>query len=184
MTKTAAAVAVLTLLFAAPILAQSSPFIGAHVAGASLTHATEQGATHPVEFGSGFGMHAGVSFGDRFGMLVSFDRSIHGVKTGDTDLGQLDILGRMSCIDVGSAKAYLTAGLSREGASKASSSDFPFGRLSPTAGVTGQLPLSSRLAVDAGVLWTFGTFKDSQGNGAPLVQRAFLGASYYLFGRK
>ena len=183
MIKTAAVIASV-LLTAAALRAQPALFVGAHFVGASLTTLDTHVADFPAEFGSGFGTHAGLSFGDRFGLLVSADRSIRGVKSDHTDLRQWDVLGRMTWFEIGPASVYLTAGLSRNSASLPPRGDSPFGDLNPTAGLTGQMPLFSKLAVAAGFLWTLGKFDDGQGGSTPLVQRAFFGASVFLFGGK
>ncbi|MFA6167300.1 MAG: hypothetical protein WC700_11845 [Gemmatimonadaceae bacterium] len=181
MQKSVAAFAALTILIAAPADAQKGLFFGAHVTGASLTNGTE---SDPVDFGSGTGLHAGLSFGKAFGLLVNHDRSILGAKSDNLDLGQWDVLGRMSFIDVGPATAYLTAGFSKR-ASNAFDDDGRstfFKSTNLTAGVTGQLLATSKIAVDAGFLRTLGSFSDGQGHDASRIDRIVLGISYYLFG--
>src|SRR5512133_1796357 len=164
MQKSAAVLAAVTLLIAAPLRAQNGLFFGPHATGASLASQNSGdplnvGSGNPLDFGSGFGAHAGLSFrrsfGRSFGLLASFDRTIVGAKTGDVDLGQWDLLGRMSVVSVGPATAYLTAGLStsalRSSAIYQDRERSPsFGNMKPTAGVTGQMFVTSKLAVDAG----------------------------------
>lgn len=95
MKQTMAAIAAGVLLAAAPVGAQAGLFFGAHATGASLTNQNgKQSGTYPVEFGSGYGMHAGLWFSGAFGVLVIHDNAIHGVKTDNADLGQWDFLGR------------------------------------------------------------------------------------------
>ncbi len=179
--KRAAAVAALTLLIALPARAQKGLFVGAHVTGASLTNREE---TYPVDFGSGTGLHAGLSFGRTFGLLVNHDRTIVGAKSANLDLGQWDVLGRLFFVDVGPATAYLTGGFSKR-ASNASDADnrnsFMRGT-NLTGGVTGQLLATSKFAVDAGFLRTLGSFTDGKGHDASHIDRVVLGISYYLLG--
>lgn len=187
MKQTMAAIAAGMLLVAAPVGAQAGMFFGAHATGASLTNQNgKQSDNYPVEFGSGYGMHAGLWFSGAFGVLVIHDKSIHGVKTEDADLGQWDFLGRLSYIEAGPARAYLTAGLSKRPSTSSSSDDdrgdFLFYGMAPTAGLTGQLAVTSRLAVDAGVLWTLVSYTDDRGHHASHLNRLAVGVSYYLFG--
>jgi hypothetical protein len=179
--KHAAAIAALTLLLAEPARAQQGLFVGAHVTGASLTNGDE---SYPVDFGSGTGLHAGLSFGKAFSLLVSHDRTIVGAKSANLDLGQWDVLGRMSFAEVGPATAYLTGGFSKR-ASNAFDEDErdSFARgTNLTGGVTGQLLATSKIAVDAGFLRTYGSFTDGKGHDASHIDRVVLGISYYLFG--
>jgi len=179
----------LALLVAAPGRAQTGLFIGAQATGASLKY---KDAAQNLDFGSGFGVHAGLMLGSSFGVLVNYDKNTLGASGGDTDLGQWDLLGRMSFIGVGPAKTYLTAGLTgRTTTSKfynGSTGNFDFSGMNPTAGLTGQLMLGSKLALDGGVLWTFGKFNDTNGYTTSRVEatgaRVSVGVSYYLFGRK
>lgn len=187
MQKTMAAIAVGMLFVAAPVGAQAGMFFGAHATGASLTNQNEkQSGNYPVEFGSGYGMHAGLWFSGAFGVLVIHDKTIHGVKTEDADLGQWDFLGRLSYIEAGPARAYLTAGLSKRASTSSSSDDdrgdFLVYGMAPTAGLTGQLAVTSRLAVDAGVLWTLVSYTDDRGHSASHLNRLAVGVSYFLFG--
>jgi hypothetical protein len=179
--KHAAAIAALTLLLAGPARAQQGLFVGAHVTGASLTNGDE---SYPVDFGSGTGLHAGLSFGRAFGLLVNHDKTIVGAKSANLDLGQWDVLGRLFLIEVGPATAYLTGGLSKR-ASNAFDDDnrnsFMRGT-DLTGGVTWQLLATSKFAVDAGFLRTFGSFTDGEGHDASHIDRVVLGISYYLLG--
>jgi hypothetical protein len=181
--------AALTLCAALPVRAQTGLFIGAQATGASLTY---RDAADNLDFGSGFGVHAGVMLGSSLGVLVNYDKNTLGASTGDTELGQWDLLGRMSFIGLGPAKTYLTAGLTgRTTTSRfynGTSGDFDFSGMNPTAGLTGQLMLTSKLAIDGGVLWTFGKFNDTNGYSISRVEatgsRVSVGVSYYLLGGK
>lgn len=187
MQRTLAAIAAAMLLVTTPAGAQAGMFFGAHATGASFTNQRERQNGGPVEFGSGYGMHAGMWFSRTFGVLVIRDKSIRGVKTEDVDLGQWDFLGRLSYIEAGPARAYLTAGLSKRVSTSADDDDegdFLFYGMEPTAGVTGQLAVTSRIAVDAGVLWTLVSHTDDRGQSASHLNRLAVGVSYYLFGGK
>lgn len=182
-----AAIAAGMLLAATPVGAQAGLFFGAHATGASLTKQNEkQSGYYPVEFGSGYGMHAGLWFSSAFGVLVIHDSSIRGVKTQDVDLGQWDFLGRLSYIEAGPARAYLTAGLSKRASTSSSGDDdrgdFTFYGMAPTAGLTGQFAVTSRLVVDAGVLWTLVSYTDNFGHSASHLNRLAVGVSYFVFG--
>ncbi len=181
MQKSAAALAVLMILIAAPVRAQRGLFLGAHATGASLAN---QGDNDLLDFGSGFGAHAGLSFGRSFGLLANYDRSIVGGVSGDVDLGQWDLLGRMSWIRFDAANVYLTAGLSKR-ASTSSLIDAHDGAvllwgMDPTAGLTGQLMVTSKLAVDAGMLVAVGSFNDNHGHNVSRINRLSVGVSYYV----
>jgi hypothetical protein len=182
-----AAIAAGLSLAAMPVGAQAGLFVGAHATGASLTNQNEKQSGHyPVEFGSGYGMHAGLWFSGAFGVLVIHDRTIHGVKAKDVDLSQWDFLGRMPYLEAGPARAYLTAGLSKRASASSSSDDdrgdFTFYGMAPTAGLTGQFAVTSRLVVDAGVLWTLVSYTDNFGHSASHLNRLAVGVSYFLFG--
>ncbi len=183
------AMAALTLLASLPAHAQTGLFVGAQVTGASLTY---KDAAQNLDFGSGFGVHAGLTLGSSLGVLVNYDKNTLGSSGGDTDLGQWDLLGRLRFVGLGPLKTYLTAGITgRTAASKVyngKSGDFDFSGTNPTAGLTGQFMVTSTLAVDGGVLWTFGKFNDTRGYSTSRVEatgsRVSVGVSYYLFGGK
>ena len=187
MRQTMAAIAAGMPLTAAPVGAQAGMFFGGHATGASLTNQNEkQSSNYPVEFGSGYGMRAGLMFSRAFGVLMIRDRSIRGVRTEDVDLGQWDFLGRWPYIEAGPARAYLTAGLSKRASTSSSSDDncgdFLFYGMAPMAGLAGQLAVTSRLAVDCGVSWTLVSGTDNLGHSASHLNRLAVGVSYYLFG--
>lgn len=175
------------LLAGTPVRAQAGLFFGAHATGASLTSQSEkQSGYFPVEFGSGYGMHAGLWFSRAFGVLVIHDKSIRGVKFDDVDLSQWDFLGRLSYIEAGPARAYLTAGLSRRASTSADGDDdrgdFLFHGMAPTAGLTGQLAVTPRLALDGAVLWTPVSYTGDRGQRASHLNRLAIGVSYFVFG--
>jgi len=189
MKKILVAAVALTLLGASNAQAQSGLFAGVQWTGASLTF---KDATENLDFGSGFGVHAGLNVGSSFGVLVNYDKNTLGASGGDTDLGQWDLLGRLRFIPIGPLKTYMTAGITgRSATSKiynGSTGKFDFSGTNPTAGITAQMMITSTLAIDGGVLWTFGKFNDTQGYTASKVEatgsRVSVGASFFLFGGK
>lgn len=183
-------VAVVLVLLAAPTArAQSGLFAGVQWTGASLTY---KNAAENLDFGSGFGVHAGLNFGSSLGVLVNYDKNTLGSSSGDTDLGQWDLLGRLRLVGIGPLKTYLTGGITgRSATSKiynGHTGSFDFSGTNPTAGLTAQMMVTSALAVDGGVLWTFGKFNDTQGYSSSRVEatgsRVSVGVSYFLFGGK
>lgn len=181
------AVATLTLLAAVSARAQTGLFVGAQVTGASLNY---KDAAQNLDFGSGYGLHAGLMLGSSLGVLVNYDKNTLGASGGDTELAQWDLLGRLRFIGVGPLRTYLTAGVTGRSTDaqvyNGLTGDFSFSGTNPTAGLTGQIMVGSKLAVDGGVLWTFGKFNDTQGYSASKVEatgsRVSVGLSYYLFG--
>jgi len=183
------AVAVLALVAAAPARAQTGLFVGVQATGASLNY---KDAASNLDFGSGYGVHAGLMLGSSFGVLVNYDKNTLGSSNGDTDLGQWDLLGRMSFIGLGPVRTYLTGGITGRSTTSqfynGSTGSFDFSGTNPTAGLTAQIMLGSKLAVDGGMLWTFGKFNDTKGYSSTRVEatgsRVSVGLSYYLFGGK
>ena len=187
MTRHVLVAATLVALAAPSAQAQTGLFVGAHITGASLTY---KDAAQDLDFGSGVGVHAGLTLGSSFGVLVNYDKNTLGSAGGDTELGQWDLLGRLRFVGVGPLRTYLTGGLTGRTATSrffdGDPGDFDFSGTNPTAGLTAQMALTSKLAVDGGVLWTFGRFNDTKGYSTSRVEatgsRVFVGASYYLFG--
>ncbi|HEY3287576.1 MAG TPA: outer membrane beta-barrel protein [Gemmatimonadaceae bacterium] len=177
----------LLVLGAVPAYAQTGLFVGAQVTGASLNY---KDAAQNLDFGSGYGVHAGLTLGSSLGVLVNYDKNTLGSSGGNTDLGQWDLLGRLRFIGAGPLKTYLTAGITgRTAASKiynGTTGDFDFSGTNPTAGLTAQFMVTPKLAIDGGLLWTFGKFNDTGGYSASRVEatgsRVSVGASFYLFG--
>ncbi len=189
MQKCSLMLASLLVLAAAPARGQTGLFVGAQVTGASLNY---KDAAQQLDFGSGYGVHAGLTLGSSLGVLVNYDKNTLGSSGGDTDLGQWDVLGRLRFVGLGPLKTYLTAGITgRNATSKiydGNTGSFDFSGTNPTAGLTAQFMVASKLAVDGGVLWTFGRFNDTNGYNSSRVEatgsRVSVGASYYLFGGK
>jgi hypothetical protein len=189
MKRITVAATALLLAVAVPAGAQSGLAVGAHVTGASLSY---KDAAQNLDFGSGFGLHAGLMLGSSLGVLVNYDKNTLGSSGGDTELVQWDLLGRLRFIGVGPLRTYLTAGITGRNTQaeifNGATGNFDFSGTNPTAGLTGQFMVTSKLAVDGGVLWTFGKFNDTKGYSSSRVEatgsRVSLGASYYLFGGK
>jgi len=187
MRKLAVMLTGLTLLAAAPAGAQTGLYVGAQVTGASLNY---KDAAQNLDFGSGVGVHAGLNFGNSFGVLVNYDKNTLGSSGGDTDLGQWDLLGRLHFVGIGPVATYLTGGITGRTATSriydGTTGHFDFSGTNPTAGLTAQAMITSKLAIDGGVLWTFGRFNDTKGYDASRVEatgsRVSVGVSYYLFG--
>lgn len=183
------ALAATVILAAIPAQAQSGLFVGAQITGASLDY---KDAAEKLDAGSGIGVHAGLTLGSSLGVLVNYDKNTLSADGGDTDLGQWDILGRLRFIGLGPLRTYLTAGVTGRAAKSSNFGgnvgDYEFSGTNPTAGLTGQFMLTSKLAVDGAVLWTFGKFDDVRGYNASRVEatgsRVSVGVSYYLFGGK
>jgi hypothetical protein len=190
MKTTTAVVAALAMLLAAPARAQIGLFVGAHVTATTLIYKDEG----TWDFGPlGSGVHAGLMLGRSIGFFVSSDKnSTSGTLVGDRDLRQWDFLGRLSLIGHGRSRIYLTGGVSGRRSTatlfNGVRGNFDFSGMSPTAGLAAQLLLTSRLALDASQLWTFGKFSDTHGYSASRVEatgsRFSVGASYYVFGGK
>lgn len=177
----------LTCLAAVPARAQSGLYAGVQWTGASLTY---KGAAESLDFGSGFGLHAGLNVGSAFGVLVNYDKNTLSGAGSDTDLGQWDLLARLTFFNLGPAHTYITGGLTgRTTTSRmynGQTGNFDFSGMNPTAGLTAQMMLTSKIAVDGGVLWTFGRFNETTGYSTSRVEatgsRVSVGVSYFLFG--
>ena len=188
LSRRAAAVTVLAFAAAAPAVeAQSAKgvFVGIQYAGASVS---AREAAQKLEFGNGFGVHAGVGLTDALSLLANFDRSVViGSDDADVALTQYDALLRLNVIGATSpVKLFLTAGATARTANQGRS----FENIAPTGGAGAQLFLSPKLAVHGTALWTFGNLtRASQVSGNTLDQqfkttgtRIQVGASLYPFG--
>jgi hypothetical protein len=189
MKRTSIAVAVALMTMAMPLQAQTGLYVGAQVTGASLSY---KDAAEKLDFGSGFGVHAGLTLGSSLGVLVNYDKNTLGSSGGDTDLGQWDLLARFGFMGIGPVKTYLTGGITGRAASAPTfgggTGDYDFSGTNPTAGAAAQLFVTNKVAIDGSVLWTFGKFGDTGGYSASRVEatgsRVSVGASWYLFGGK
>jgi len=185
--RAALAATALALSAGATAGAQSTKgvFLGIQYAGASVS---VKSAAEDLEFGGGYGLHAGLGLNDTWGVLVNFDRSVvTGGNDTDVALSQYDALLRMTVLGRGSPlRAFLTAGATGRSANRGRD----FESIAPTAGAGAQLFITSKLAVNGTALWTFGNLtRASQLTGNASDQqftstgtRVQAGVSLYLFG--
>lgn len=172
-----------------PLRAQTGLYVGAQLTGASLSY---KDAAEKLDFGSGFGVHAGLTLGSALGVMVNYDKNTLGSSGGETDLGQWDLLARIGFLGIGPVKTYLTGGVTGRVASSPTfaggTGDYTFSGTNPTAGAAAQVFVTNKLAIDGSVLWTFGKFNDTGGYQASRVEatgsRVSLGVSWYLLGGK
>ena len=189
MKRVSIALAVVLAATAVPLQAQTGLYVGAQVTGASLSY---KDAAEKLDFGSGFGVHAGITLGSSFGVLANYDKNTLGSSGGDTDLGQWDLLGRLGFVGIGPVKTYLTGGITGRVASSPTFDggvgDYEFSGTNPTAGVAAQVFVTNKLAIDGSALWTFGKFGDTGGYSTSRVEatgsRVSVGVSWYLLGGK
>jgi hypothetical protein len=168
--------------------AQSSKglFVGIQYTGASVS---VKDAAQKLEFGNGFGVHAGLGLTDTWSLVANFDRSVlTGSNNTDVELTQYDALLRMNLIGGGSPlKLFVTAGATARTANRGRD----FEGIAPTGGGGAQLFITPRIAVHGTALWTYGNLtRASQVSGSNLEQqfrstgtRIQAGAALYLFGR-
>jgi hypothetical protein len=169
--------------FATTAEAQAGPFVGIQYAGASVS--VEDAATD-LDFGSGFGVHAGIAM-RRWAILANFDRSVLTRDRDDVRLTQYDALVRANLIPASAFQLFLTGGVTGRSASRGED----FQSIAPTGGAGAQLFLTSRLAANGTLLWTFGnlTRAEQLGTSAPAgtfrttQTRVHVGVSLYPFGR-
>jgi hypothetical protein len=179
----------------AAIQAQGSTsgfFIGAQATGAGINFS---GAAQRVDFGGGYGLHVGLGLGETFGVVANYDRNNLSNATGggSYDLGQYDLLGRLSFLDGRSViRPYITAGVTGRVAKTSTftgtNGDYKLSSTSPTLGAGAQLFLTRALAVDATALWTFGDLRVENNNGffttsrySSTGTRVAVGVSFYPF---
>ncbi|MFN7799093.1 outer membrane beta-barrel protein [Gemmatimonas sp.] len=187
MLRAALAAATLSTTAAASAEAQSGKglFVGIQYAGASVN---VKDAADDLEFGSGFGVHAGLGLSERWSVLGNFDRSVLTGNSADVRLTQYDALLRLQLIGAASpVKLFVTGGAT----ARSANAGRDFEGIAPTGGGGVQLFLSSGLAVHGTALWTFGNLtRANQLSGNTIDQqftstgtRVQAGASLYLFGR-
>lgn len=163
--------------------AQAGPFVGIQYSGASVS---VEGAAEDLEFGSGFGLHAGFA-ARRWALLANFDRSVVTRDDDDVRITQYDALVRFNVVPTSMAQVYLTGGATGRSASRGED----FQSIAPTGGAGAQLFVTSRLALSGTVLWTFGnlTRAEQLNTNAPsgtfrsTQTRVQVGVSLYPLGR-
>lgn len=181
------------LVCSVPAKAQSTSglFVGAQVTGAALNFGN---AAQKVDFGGGWGVHAGLGFGEGFSLLANYDRSSLPAQGGggNFDIGQWDALARFNLMAGAPIRPYVQAGITGRVAKSSTfggtSGDYRFSGQSPTAGLGAQLFLGSSVAIDGGVNWTFGRFSSTENGGSPFGTsldargtRVIVGLSLYPF---
>lgn len=107
---------------------------------------------------------------------------------------QGDLLGRVGFLGIGPLKAYLTGGLTGRVANSpyygGSVGDYRFSGVNPTGGAAVQAFITSKLAIDGSVLWTFGRFSEpgidphNPERVSATGSRVSVGASWYLLDGK
>lgn len=176
--------ALMSLVTAGASQAQTGPFVGVQYSGSSVS---VKGAAEDLNFGSGFGLHAGLA-GSKWAVLANFDRSVVTRDASDVTLTQYDALARLTVLGSGSPfQVFATAGATGRSASKGED----FQSIAPTGGAGVQLFITPHLAVNGTALWTYGnltranqlsttapagTFKSTQ-------TRVNVGISLYPLGR-
>jgi hypothetical protein len=169
--------------------AQSSKgvFLGIQYAGSSLD---VKSAAENLDFGGGFGLHAGIGFNNTFSVIANFDRSVLTGSSSNTNvtLSQYDALLRVNVLPGGSSplRLFVTGGAT----ARSANAGRDFEEIVPTAGAGAQLFIGSALAVNGTALWTFGklTQAGQLSNSTPgqyesTQTRIQAGVSLYLFGR-
>jgi len=147
-------------------------------------------AAADLEFGGGFGVHAGLGLSDTWSVLANFDRSVlPGVKnTSDVTLSQYDALLRMNLLPGASSpfRVFLAAGAT----ARTANAGRDFEDISPTGGAGAQLFVTSKIAVNGTALWTFGKLtrasqlrNGQEGQFESTGTRVQAGVSLYLFGK-
>jgi hypothetical protein len=133
-------------------------FAGIHYSGASLDLS---GASEAVDFGSGFGVHAGLGLGNRLQLLVNYDRNTlpSNLPGANADLAQFDALARLFLLlPQGSPlRLYATGGVT----GRTIKLGQEFDGLSPTGGAGLLLKVLPSIALTGTALWTFGNLTSS-----------------------
>lgn len=162
-------------------------FLGIQYAGSSLD---VKSAAENLDFGGGFGLHAGIGFSDTFSVLANFDRSVltGGSSNTNVTVSQYDALLRVNVLPGGSSplRVFVTGGAT----ARSANAGRDFEEIAPTAGAGAQLFITPKLAVNGTALWTFGklTQAGQLSNSTPgqyesTQTRIQAGVSLYLFGR-
>lgn len=162
-------------------------FLGIQYSGSSVN---VKSAAEDLEFGGGFGVHAGLGLSDTWSVLANFDRSVltGGSNNANVTLTQYDALLRMNVLPGASSplRVFLTAGAT----ARTANSGRDFEEISPTAGAGAHLFLTPKIALNGTALWTFGKLtrasqltSGQDGQFESTGTRVQAGVSLYLFGR-
>jgi hypothetical protein len=164
----------------------SGLFGGIHYSGASLDL---EGASRKVDFGGGYGLHAGLGLGDALQLVVNYDKNTltGSGTTGNADVAQFDALARLFLLlPPGSPlRVFATGGVT----GRTIKLGQEFDGLSPTGGAGVFLKVIPKVAFTGTALWTFGNLKSASqlqnGTGNEFKStgvRVQVGASLFLFG--
>jgi hypothetical protein len=167
-----------------PLTAQSL-FGGIHYSGASLDL---EGASKKVDFGGGYGLHAGLGLGSGLQVVVNYDRnSLAGSGTTATtaDVAQFDALARLFLLSASPIRVFATGGVTGRTIKMGES----FDGMSATGGGGVMLKALPRVAFTGTALWTFGNLTSAKqlqnrtGNEFTSTGvRVQVGASLFLLG--
>lgn len=161
-------------------------FAGIHYSGASLDLS---GASREVDFGSGYGIHAGLGLGNRLQLVVNYDKNtLPSDETGaNADLAQFDALARLFLLLPAESplRLYATGGVT----GRTIKLGQEFDGVSPTGGAGVFLKVLPSIALTGTALWTFGNLTSSTqlanrtGNEFSATGvRVQVGASLFLLG--
>jgi len=157
-------------------LAAQSLFGGIHYSGAALDL---EGASKKVDFGGGYGLHAGVGLGSSLQLVVNYDRnSLAGTST---TAASADVAQSASPI-----RLFATGGVTGRTVKMGES----FDGMSATGGGGVMLKVLPVLALSGTALWTFGNLTSASqlqnrtGNEFKSTGvRVQVGASFFLLGK-
>lgn len=148
-------------------------------------------AGNEVDFGGGFGFHAGIGFGQRFALLVNYDKTTQNASNpggSNVDLAQFDALARVYLFGGQDwiVRPFVTGGVTGRVATE--DNDAEFTSTSPTAGGGLSITIIPRIHLTGSALWTFGNLTNNDAVGGSNNEykstgtRVQVGASLYLFG--
>jgi len=167
-------------------LAAQSLFGGIHYSGAALDL---EGASKKVDFGGGYGLHAGVGLGSSLQLVVNYDRnSLAGTSTtaASADVAQFDALARLIVLSASPIRLFATGGVTGRTVKMGES----FDGMSATGGGGVMLKVLPVLALSGTALWTFGNLTSASqlqnrtGNEFKSTGvRVQVGASFFLLGK-
>lgn len=187
----AIALMAMTTLSVTPAGAQSGntrgPFVGIQYSGASVS---VREAAENLEFGSGFGLHAGVGVSDNVSILINFDRNVLNRRRDNNDVTvtNYDALLRYHLFPAAGSPLRVFGTVGATG--RAATRTVEFKGVAPTAGAGIHVNVTPMIGLTGTALWTFGnltslreltggeTTRDTFRSTATRVQ---VGASLYFF---
>ncbi|MBL0939505.1 MAG: outer membrane beta-barrel protein [Gemmatimonadaceae bacterium] len=176
---------------AAPAGAQSGNtrglFVGLQYSGASVS---VKEAAENLEFGSGFGLHAGLGISDNVSFLVNFDRNVLNRRRDNNDVTvtNYDALLRYHLFPAAGSPLRVFGTVGATG--RAATGTTEFEGVAPTAGAGLHINVTPMIGLTGTALWTFGnmtSLQDLTGGGTTretfrsTATRVQVGASLYLF---